>query len=75
MRLLEYPYWMLEVDGSRQVEAGFMPGVVSCRLPPGQHTVAVTWVGNPLAAVGQIIAALTIAGLFVVWRRQKGRAA
>jgi hypothetical protein len=67
-RILEYPYWSVTTDGKGAVETKLAPGVVACRVPSGRHVLRASWVGNPLAAVGQIVALLTVL-LLVLWRR------
>jgi hypothetical protein len=73
LRLLDYPWWSLAAEGTEGVVPGGVKGVIACRLPPGRHTVRVVWSGNPLAAVGQVAAALTVLGLLLARRRRGGR--
>jgi hypothetical protein len=67
-RILDYPFWSVSADEGRLVESELAPGVVSCRVPHGRHILRVSWVGNPLSAVGQIVALLTVL-VAVLWRR------
>jgi hypothetical protein len=69
-RILDYPYWSVTSDGETAAETELAPGVVACRVPSGNHVLRVRWVGNPLAAVGQIVALLTVL-LLVLWHRRR----
>jgi len=70
-RILDYPYWSVSTGAPEGIGVGGAAGIVACRLPPGRHLVDVEWSGNPLAPIGQIIAALTVAAL-VLGRRRRG---
>ncbi len=69
-RILDYPYWSISTEDAEVKSLGGVPGVVACRLPAGRHLVDIEWVGNPLAALGQIIAGLTVTGLMLQRRRR-----
>jgi len=75
LRLLDYPYWQVTVDGAdaaRHADGG----VVAVTVPAGAHRVEARWRGNPLARVGQATALATVALLgAVVLRRQRARPA
>lgn len=68
-RILDYPYWTVTADDEQAVEREAVPGVIACRVPAGHHVLRVSWVGNPVSVVGQIIA-LGTALLLVLWRRR-----
>ncbi len=70
-RVLDYPFWSVSTEVPGIGAASSVPGVVACRLPAGRHLVNIEWTGNPLSAVGQIVAALTMLGL-VLRRRWPG---
>jgi hypothetical protein len=70
-RVLDYPFWSVSTEVPGIGAASRVPGVVACRLPAGRHLVNIEWTGNPLSAVGQIVAALTMLGL-VLRRRWPG---
>ena len=75
LRLLDYPFWAVTVDGAPAAAAG--TGVLAAAVPPGRHLVAATWAGNPLARLGQAIAAaaLALAALAAVRQRREARRA
>lgn len=68
-RILDYPYWSVTSTDGEAVERETVPGVIACRIPAGRHILRVSWVGNPAAAVGQIVALVTVL-LLVLWRRR-----
>jgi hypothetical protein len=69
-RILDYPYWSVTSDNDPAIGSKLAPGVISCQVPAGRHTVRASWAGNPLAAVGQMVALVTVMVL-VVWRRRR----
>ena len=70
LRLLDYPFWMVTVDGATTASRG-APGVVGAVVSPGRHTLRAFWVGDPLAQVGVTVALGTGAILVVLaWRRR-----
>ena len=72
LRILDYPYWSVSTDEPNQVQPGGLAGVVAGRLPAGRHRIHVTWDGNPLAAVGLMVAAGTALVLVFARRRSRG---
>ncbi len=70
LRILDYPFWRVEVDGIPGVRDG-SSGVVRVAVEAGRHTVAVSWAGDPLARVGLAVAAATVALALgsALWRR------
>jgi hypothetical protein len=69
-RILDYPYWSVASDDGQAVEREVVPGVIASRVPAGRHILRVSWAGNPVAAVGQIVALVTVLTLFF-WRRRR----
>lgn len=67
-RILDYPYWSVTTGSGRSAETGPVPGVISCQLPAGRHVVRIEWAGNPVAAIGQILALLTV---LAMWYRRR----
>ncbi len=71
LRLLRYPGWEIAVDG-RPVPPLSGGAAVAVRVQPGHHRVRARWRGNPLARVGQALAAAALAALWLAprWRRR-----
>jgi hypothetical protein len=72
LRLLDYPFWRVEVDDALVVNAG-RPGVIGALVPAGRHEVTVAWAGNPWSQVGVAVAAATLIAL--CWLRLRRRRA
>ena len=71
MRVLDYPFWSVTVDGRPAGGAG--AGVLGTVVPPGRHVMAATWNGNPLATAGLAITAAALAGVALVRVRRRRR--
>jgi hypothetical protein len=70
LRLLDYPGWSVEVDGSPRAVVG-ASGAVGVAVPPGDHRVRARWRGNPLADAGLAVAAATAALLLLAGRHRR----
>jgi len=70
LRILDYPYWSVTVDGQRADGSDAAPGVIACQVPAGRHVLRVSWGGNPAAAIGQVVALLTVLLMFF-WRYRR----
>ena len=73
LRLLDYPWWEVLVDG-RPVPVVRETGLVEFRVPAGDHTVHVRWRGNPLSRAGLALTLAGLAGLWLLRRREGPRA-
>jgi hypothetical protein len=63
LRLLDYPFWVVKVDGVTTTSCG-RAGAVGALVPAGRHQVRAEWGGNPWSRVGGALALATLAGLF-----------
>jgi hypothetical protein len=73
LRLLDYPFWNVTLDGARVANAGH-GGVIGADVPAGRHTLRARWAGNPLARAGWAVGAITAAALaLVAGRSRRGR--
>ncbi len=70
LRLLDYPWWEVEVDG-RPARTVREVGLLRVLVPEGDHAIRVSWRGNPLARVGLALAA---GGALLLWTTRRRRA-